>query len=78
MHEDVPGARLDLEGVDVDLRVGAEHPCDHGALRVDIRFLRREPPAADELGDERVVVGQLLERAVADAVGAGVADMADP
>ena len=34
-------------------------------------------PAADELGDERVVVGQLLELAVADAVGARVADMAD-
>ena len=40
-------------------------------------LLGRELAAADELGDERVVVGQLLELAAADAVGARVADVAD-
>ena len=42
-----------------------------------LRLLRRELAAADELRDERVVVGQLLELAAADAVGARVADVAD-
>ena len=55
------------ERVDVDVRVGAEGARDHGALRVRLGLLGREPAAADELGDERVVLGQLLELAVADA-----------
>ena len=58
-------------------RVGAERARDHGALRVQLGLLGRELAAADELGDERVVVGQLLERAVAEQVGARVADVAD-
>ena len=33
--------------------------------------------APDELGDERVVVGQLLEVVVAQQVGARVADVAE-
>ena len=37
----------------------------------------RELAAPDELGDERVVVGQLLEPVVAQQVGARVADVAD-
>ncbi len=37
----------------------------------------RELAAPDELGDERVVVGELLEPAVAEDVGARVADVAD-
>ena len=40
-------------------------------------LLGRELAAADELGDQRVVLGQLLELAVADQVGARVADVAD-
>ena len=40
-------------------------------------LLGRELAAAHELGDERVVVGQLLELAVAQQVGARVADVAD-
>src|SRR6185503_13629355 len=33
--------------------------------------------AADELGDQRVILGQLLQLAVADQIGARVADVAD-
>ncbi len=62
-HEDVAGAGLDRERVHVDLGVGAEHARDHRALGVDLGLLAREAAAADELGDERVVLGQLLERA---------------
>ena len=40
------------------------------------RLVRREPAGADELGDERVVFGQLLERAVAEEIRAGVAHVA--
>ena len=34
-------------------------------------------PLRDELGDERVVVGQLLDLLVADQIGARVADVAE-
>ena len=40
-------------------------------------FLRRESPGADELADERVIGGELLEHAVPQPVGAGVPDVAD-
>ena len=40
-------------------------------------LLRRQPAGADQLGDERVVVGQLVDLVVADQVGARVADVAD-
>jgi len=40
------------------------------ALRVRLRGLGGQLPAPDELGDERVVVGQLLEVVVAKQVGA--------
>ena len=49
--------------VDVDVGIGAERAGDDRALRMDLRLLGREPAAADELGDERVVVGQLLDLA---------------
>src|SRR6266516_6757642 len=41
-------------------------------------LLWRELAAADELCHERVILGQLLELAVADQVGARVADVTDP
>ena len=40
-------------------------------------LLRRQASAPHEVGDERVVLGQLLELAVADPVGARIADVAD-
>ena len=76
-QEEVAGLGLDRERVDVDVGLGAERARDHRALRVRLRLLGRELAAAHELGDERVVVGQLLELAVADAVGARVADVAE-
>ena len=72
-----PGSRLDRERVDVDVGLGAERARDHRALRVGLGLLRRELAAAHQLGDERVVVGELLEHAVADAVRARVADVAE-
>ena len=76
-QEDVARLRRDRERVDVDVRVGAERARDHGALRVHLGLGRGELAAPHELGDERVVVGELLEPAVAEAVGARVADVAD-
>ena len=72
-----PGCASIGVGVDVDVRVGAERARDHRALRVVLGLLGRQLAAADELGDERVVVRDLLELAVADEVGARVADVAD-
>ena len=60
-QEDVAGLAPDRERVDVDVGVGAERARDHRALRVHLGLLRRELAAAHELGDERVVVGELLE-----------------
>ena len=76
-QEDVAGLGLDGERVDVDVGLGADRARDHGALRVRLGLLRRELAAAHELADERVVLRQLLELAVADAVGARVADVAE-
>ena len=44
---------------------------------MDLGLGGRQLAAADELGDERVVVGQLLELAAAQQVGARVADVAE-
>jgi hypothetical protein len=44
---------------------------------VRLGLLGREPPGANELGDEGVVLGQLVDLVVADEVGAGVSDVAD-
>ena len=70
-------ARLDDEAVDVDLMIGAEGPRDDRALRMRLRLLGCEPPASHQIGDEGVVVGQLLEPPLVDPVGARVADVAD-
>ena len=59
-----PALRLDDEAVDGDRRVGAERTGDHGPLRVDLGFLRSEAPGPNEVGDERVVLRELLEAAV--------------
>ena len=61
-----PGSVVDHEGVDVDARVGSERARDHRALRVDLGFLPGELSATDQLADQRVVVRQLLELAVAE------------
>ena len=76
-EEEVARLGLDRERVDVDLRVGPERARDHGALRVCVGLLGRQPSAPHEVADERMVVGELLQLAVADPVGPGVADVAD-
>ena len=76
-EEEIARPGLDGKGVHVHVGVGAERACDHRALWVALGLLRRELAAADELCDERVVLGQLLELALADEVGARVADVTD-
>src|SRR5207248_8331110 len=76
-HEQVAGPAGDREGVGVDVRVGAERAGDHRALGMGLGVLGGELAAADELGDERVVLGHLLELAVANQVGPRVADVAE-
>ena len=63
--------------VDVDVGVDAEGPGDDRPLRVDLGLLGRDPALAHELLDEAVILGELLDRTVADAVRARVADVAD-
>ena len=60
-QKDVAGRAVDGEDVHIDIGVGAERAGDHRALRMDLGLLRRQLAPPDELGDERVVVGQLLE-----------------
>ena len=72
-----PGRASTVKRVDVDLGVGAERARDHRALRVGLRLLGRQAAGAHQVGDERVVLGQLLEPAVAQAVGARVAHVPD-
>jgi len=76
-EEEIAGLDRDREGVHVDLGIRAERACDYGALRVRVGLLGGEPAAPDEVGDEGVILGQLLEPSVAQAVGPRVADMAD-
>ena len=56
---------------------GPERARDDRALRVVLGRLRRDLAGALELGDQRVVARELLELAVAQAVGAAVADVAE-
>ena len=76
-HEqhDVAVLGVDAPGVDVDRAVGAERARDDRALRVARGLLGRQRAAAHELAHQRVVVGELLQHAVAQQVGARVADV---
>ncbi len=64
-------------GVDLDLRLRAQRARDDRALRMLDGLLGRELALADQLVDERMVVGQAQQLAVAQAVGAAVADVRD-
>src|SRR6202041_3489781 len=66
------GARIDLDGL-----LRTQRARDDRALRVLLGFLGRQPALADQLVDERVVVGEAQQLAVAQAVGAAVADVRD-
>ena len=74
---DVPVARLVGAGVDLNLRLRPQRARDDRALWVLDGLLGRELALADQLVDERVVVGQAQQLPVAQAVGATVADVRD-
>jgi hypothetical protein len=76
-EEDVPVLGLDREAVDVHVGIRPDGARDHAALRVDLRLLRRELAALQQLVDEGVVLGELLHLLAADEVGARVADVSD-
>ena len=76
-QEDVAGQGGDRLQVDLDLRFGPERAGDDRALRVVLGLRLGQLPLAPHLLDQRVVAGQPFELAVAKAVGAAVADVAD-
>jgi hypothetical protein len=61
--------------VDLDVVLGPQRSGDDRPLRVAVGLLVGQLAAAYELLDERMVAGQQLERAVAQAVGAAVTDV---
>ncbi len=69
--------RLDAERVDRHVVVDAEDPGHDVALRVDGGLLGAEAALADEVGDQAVVDGELVELAAGVAVDPGVADVGD-
>ena len=74
-QQHVAAAQVDLELVDAHLRLGAQRAAEDAAVRVDGRLLFGEAPVAHHLADQRVVVAELLQLAVAQQVGAAVADV---
>ena len=72
-----PGAAGTGLHVGLHLGLGAERSGDDRALRVVLGLRLGDLPLAPHLLDQRVVAGQLLEPAAAQAVGAAVADVAD-
>ena len=76
-QDHVAGARRIGPGVDLDVRLRAERARDDRSLRMLGGLLLGQLPAAHELVDERVVLGEALERPVAEQVRAAVADVGD-
>ncbi len=73
----VTGLRLREQHDGLDLVAAVERLQQQGALRVVLGLLRRQPALVDEALHERLVQRQLLHRAVAQPIGAGVADLGD-
>ncbi len=76
-QEDVAITSGEGHRVDVHARLRPQGASDDRALRVLLGLLLGESPLAAELLDERVVLGQALELAVAEQVGPAVADVAE-
>jgi hypothetical protein len=76
-HVDIAGAGRMGVRVDVDVALRTERARDDRALRVVLGGLWRELARAFELGDERVVLGQLHQLSGTQPVGATVADVTD-
>jgi hypothetical protein len=68
----VPFLHVQRELIDGDVLVDPQSPRNDAALGMMGGFLLCEPPLSNHLLDERVVLGQLLECAVAEPVGAGI------
>ena len=76
-QEEIAGLGREVLDVDLHGRLGPERAGDDGALRVRLGLLLGQLAEPDQVADQRVVVGQALELAVADQVAAGVADVRD-
>jgi hypothetical protein len=74
-QQDVAGQEVDGELIDLRVRLRAERAAEDAAVRVHRRLLHGEAAVADHLTDEGVVVAHLLERSVAQQIGAAVADV---
>ena len=74
-QHDIAGAHRIGPGVDLDVALDAQRAGDDRALRMLGGLLLGELALADELLDQRVVLGQARELAVAEDVGAAVADV---
>ena len=76
-QEHVAGACGEDVDVDLDVGIGAERARDDAALRMRLGLLLGQLAAGDELADERVVAREPDQVAVAQQVGARVADVRD-
>src|SRR5262249_2560066 len=76
-QEHVPVARREGHRVDAHARLWAQGAGDDRALRVFLRLLLGQPALPAQLFDQRVVLGETLELAVAQHVGAAVADVTE-
>ena len=76
-QQPVAGGQVDVEQVGLGLVDAVEGLEDEVAVRVDPRLLLGDPALVDEGLDEGVVLGELGDVAVAEEVGAAVADVAD-
>ena len=76
-QEDVAGLGREGHGVHLHLGLGAEGAGDDRALRVLLGLLLGEAALAAQLLDQGVVLGEALQLAVAQHVGAAVADVAE-
>ena len=74
-QELVAGEELEHEGVDLDALVDPDRARDRVLLRDLVDLLLGQAPAADELVVDGVVLGDLLDLAVAAEVDAAVADV---
>ena len=76
-QEDVAGPDLAVGAVDLDLAADADGARENMAHRVANRLLRLHQPAVDHFLDLAVIAAELDEVAVAQQIGAAVADPLD-
>ena len=74
-HETIAGERQDLPRVDRDVGIDAERAGQHVALGVPIGLAGRERAVTDQLRDQAVILGQLLQLVAGVDVDPRVADV---